>query len=95
MLTMLGRNALASPALPRPNGAVLRSMTTAAQSVSRWIARRRQLRALAELDDHLLRDIGLAREDVRRACSQSFWMRSHEPVAASLSRPPRATSWME
>jgi uncharacterized protein YjiS (DUF1127 family) len=94
MLTMLGRNALASPALPRPNGAVLRSMTTAAQSVSRWIARRRQLRALAELDDHLLRD-SLAREDVRRACSQSFWMRSHEPVAASLSRPPRATSWME
>jgi uncharacterized protein YjiS (DUF1127 family) len=74
MLTMLGGNALASPALVPRAGAVLRWMTRAAQSVSRWIERRRQLRALAELDDHLLRDIGLGREDVQRACSPSFWM---------------------
>jgi uncharacterized protein YjiS (DUF1127 family) len=53
---------------------MLRLMTGAAQFLSRGIEQRRQLRALAELDDHLLRDIGLEREVVRRACSQSFWL---------------------
>ena len=39
-----------------------------------WAERRRQLRDLSELDEHLLRDVGLRREDVRRVCSQTFWM---------------------
>jgi uncharacterized protein YjiS (DUF1127 family) len=73
MLTILSATAVASPAPPTQAGAVLRLMTGAAQSLSRRFERRRQLRALAELDDHLLRDIGLRRVHVRRACSQSFW----------------------
>lgn len=32
-----------------------------------------QRRDLSELDDHLLRDLGLTREDVRRECAKSFW----------------------
>lgn len=32
-----------------------------------------QRHALAELDDALLRDIGLTPEDVRRECAKPFW----------------------
>ena len=46
----------------------------AAEWLVGWAERRRQLRALSELDDHLLRDLGLGREDVRRVCAQTFWM---------------------
>jgi uncharacterized protein YjiS (DUF1127 family) len=35
--------------------------------------RSRQRRALAELDDRRLRDIGLTREEARRECANRFW----------------------
>lgn len=35
--------------------------------------RRRQRLHLCELDDHLLADIGLTREGVRRECATSLW----------------------
>jgi uncharacterized protein YjiS (DUF1127 family) len=38
-----------------------------------WIERSRQRRALAELDDRLLRDIGLTRDEARRECANPFW----------------------
>lgn len=41
--------------------------------VARWCARRRQRLDLAELDDHLLADIGRTREEVRRECARPFW----------------------
>jgi uncharacterized protein YjiS (DUF1127 family) len=53
----------------------MRTMSGAVRSLARWLETRRQLRALTELDDRLLRDVGLSREDVERACSMSFWMR--------------------
>lgn len=28
---------------------------------------------LVEIDDHMLHDLGLTREDVRRECAKSFW----------------------
>ena len=37
--------------------------------VSRW----RQRRALADLPDHLLRDIGVTREQAAREASRPFW----------------------
>jgi uncharacterized protein YjiS (DUF1127 family) len=74
MLTISSGTAVASRAPTTQLEAVLRLMTGAVQSLSRRVERSRQLRALAELDDHLLRDIGLGREHVRHACSQSFWM---------------------
>ncbi|WEX09374.1 DUF1127 domain-containing protein [Chelativorans sp. AA-79] len=40
---------------------------------ARLYERYRQRRHLAELDDHLLADVGLTRQDVHRECSQPFW----------------------
>jgi len=40
---------------------------------ARWYDRHLQRLDLAEIDDHLLRDLGLSREDVRRECAKSFW----------------------
>ncbi|MBZ9684255.1 DUF1127 domain-containing protein [Mesorhizobium sp. CO1-1-7] len=41
--------------------------------LARWYDRHAQRRDLSEIDDHLLRDLGLTREDVRRECAKSFW----------------------
>lgn len=38
-----------------------------------WQERGRQRRHLAELSDHLLRDVGLTREDVQREFGKGFW----------------------
>ena len=38
-----------------------------------WLDRARQRRHLAELDDRLLRDIGLSRAEVHHETSQRFW----------------------
>ena len=36
-------------------------------------ARWRQRRDLADLDDHILRDIGITRDEARRESSRPFW----------------------
>ncbi|QPC89885.1 DUF1127 domain-containing protein [Mesorhizobium sp. INR15] len=41
--------------------------------LARWYGRHLQRLDLAEVDDHLLRDLGLTPEDVRRECAKSFW----------------------
>jgi uncharacterized protein YjiS (DUF1127 family) len=38
-----------------------------------WAERARQRRQLAELDDYMLRDIGLSRADVASELRKSFW----------------------
>ena len=38
-----------------------------------WSERARSRRALAHLDDHLLRDIGLDRRDAWRESRRAFW----------------------
>jgi uncharacterized protein YjiS (DUF1127 family) len=38
-----------------------------------WYRRARERRALAELDDHLLRDCGLSRAEARREAAKPFW----------------------
>ena len=43
--------------------------------VKGWIARSEQRRALADLDDHLLRDIGRSRQEARRETAKWFWQR--------------------
>jgi uncharacterized protein YjiS (DUF1127 family) len=40
-----------------------------------WIERWRQRRALAALDDHLLRDLGITREEAERESAKPFWRR--------------------
>jgi len=41
--------------------------------LARWIERKRQRNALAGLDDHQLRDIGITRLDAARECEKPFW----------------------
>jgi uncharacterized protein YjiS (DUF1127 family) len=38
-----------------------------------WHERSRQRRDLAQLSDHMLRDIGLSRADVWSECEKPFW----------------------
>jgi uncharacterized protein YjiS (DUF1127 family) len=58
---------------PRPNP-YSPLISGVAQRLVGWAERRRQLRALSDLDEHLLRDVGLCRDDVRRAGAQTFWI---------------------
>jgi uncharacterized protein YjiS (DUF1127 family) len=41
--------------------------------IANWVARTRQRRALAELDDHMLRDIGITRVEAARESQKVFW----------------------
>jgi uncharacterized protein YjiS (DUF1127 family) len=43
--------------------------------LERWVERRRQRRALLELGDALLKDIGISRADALREASKPFWRR--------------------
>lgn len=54
-------------------GGPLRSVATIRSQLMRCYQRYRQRRNLAELDDHLLRDIGLTREQVAAECRKPFW----------------------
>ena len=40
---------------------------------AQWIERARQRQALAELDDHMLRDIGITRVEATRESQKPFW----------------------
>lgn len=61
-----------SPTLPaiRFGGAVPASRLG---SFMRWYDRYLQRRALAELDDRMLADIGITRQDVEREIRKPFW----------------------
>lgn len=45
-----------------------------ARSATDAIARRRNRRALARLDQHLLRDIGLSSDEARTEVAKPFWL---------------------
>jgi uncharacterized protein YjiS (DUF1127 family) len=59
----------ARPARLRPEGTGLLA------TLERWVERRRQRRQLLELNDALLKDIGLSRADVVRESDKWFWER--------------------
>ena len=61
-----------TPTEPRPlsPGERLRSL---AGVVALWSARARQRRSLAQLDDHMLRDIGKTRAEALMEAGKPFW----------------------
>jgi len=50
--------------------ALVRWLTELARTHERW----RQRQDLRELDDHLLRDIGITRAQAKREASKPYWM---------------------
>jgi uncharacterized protein YjiS (DUF1127 family) len=75
MLAHLDSISARLPAPARQTGRALGAVTRAVQAMDRWLEQRRQLQALGSLDDDQLRDIGLSRDDVERACARPFWQR--------------------
>jgi uncharacterized protein YjiS (DUF1127 family) len=57
--------------VPGPDAAA--DLATLLGAVSRWLEWARSRQALDELDDHLLKDIGLTRAEARREVEKSFW----------------------
>ena len=55
------------------HGGLTRLGSAAVRMIWFWMERSRQRRALAELDDRLLRDIGLTRDETGRECANPFW----------------------
>jgi uncharacterized protein YjiS (DUF1127 family) len=51
----------------------LRAIRRIPQIISRWLMRVESRNALATLSDHVLRDIGLTRNDVDRQLLKPFW----------------------
>jgi uncharacterized protein YjiS (DUF1127 family) len=60
-------------ALPANLPPLSRLLVTLALTFAAWETRARGRRALARLDDHLLRDIGLNDGRATREASKSFW----------------------
>jgi uncharacterized protein YjiS (DUF1127 family) len=68
------------PVLPIAGGALVRAFASLLALVMHWLKQlaravrhRREARALAGLDRHMLADIGITRSDVRDAFSEPFW----------------------
>jgi uncharacterized protein YjiS (DUF1127 family) len=56
-----------------PQSSIRRALVRMAGHCGTWIDISRQRRVLAELDDHLLRDIGITRYDVAHEVAKPFW----------------------
>ncbi len=65
--------ASAETILLAPLPPVSRLLVALALTLARWDDRRRSRRALALLDGHLLRDIGLTEPRAATECGKPFW----------------------
>ena len=70
-----------APQRPSPGARLLHTLTLGLA----WHERARQRRALMELDDRALADIGISRADAERECRNPFWW-SFRPLALRTER---------
>lgn len=59
--------------LPRPRAGLRGPGPRLLGLLALWIERATQRRALAELDDHLLEDVGISRSEARQEAAKPFW----------------------
>jgi uncharacterized protein YjiS (DUF1127 family) len=58
---------------PKVSVTLMAGLLWVVRNVLEWNERSRQRQALAELDDHLLKDIGISRTAAATEASQPFW----------------------
>ena len=63
----------AGPRLATLWAAFTRRLTIILDTLATWQERASQRYRLAELDDRMLRDVGLSRADIRREVERPFW----------------------
>lgn len=68
----IAQNALVGASSGRENRLMLSALKLN-RLLNRWISRHRQRRQLAQLEPHLLSDIGLSREQVQKEVARPFW----------------------
>ena len=84
-----------SPLIDRKPGAAILIRTGLRRLVAlvvRWrrrAAARRELRILCELDDHMLKDIGLTRSQLRREAARPFWLGGSSSLPMPCAPPRR------
>jgi uncharacterized protein YjiS (DUF1127 family) len=88
-LQILMTDAWATAAVPlaRTMAAAARAAWSPAGQLCKAFAHRRHVAALSGLDDRMLRDIGLTRNDVRDAIRQPLW---RDPTAVLANRAGKA-----
>ncbi len=64
---------LTRPEAPELSGRLRALVQQARERIGLWVARSNQRRELYELDDRMLRDIGISREQVLAEADKPFW----------------------
>lgn len=64
---------LSSSTSARPAGRAPQPWTGLVATLERWVERRRQRRALLELNEHMLKDIGVSAADAWQESQKPFW----------------------
>jgi uncharacterized protein YjiS (DUF1127 family) len=71
--TMIASPRLASPTFTRSASAARQPAGGLLATLELWAERHRQRRALLELGDHMLKDIGISHADAWQEASKPFW----------------------
>lgn len=68
------KNWLRSPTRPLPSfPSPVQALVRLADMVASWERRARERKTLAEMSEHMLKDLGISRVDARRESDKPFW----------------------
>jgi uncharacterized protein YjiS (DUF1127 family) len=74
------------------SGELSRIARIAVERATLWYSRARERRVLGELDERMLRDIGLTRSEAEVESERAFWQGDDFRMILSASRRPRRLS---